>query len=161
MIDLGQYISILATILVRWFWHLPGQAMMQAAGVSGTIRDCLIFPTLCTIIRTRKYQMFQLTAFVAKTRTQCWLLLTSQCGPWGPLHDKWLCNNTEHLIPHTPSQLLQHHFLHVLYSQMFLSAHTPTVFSFHLLVRESGEPVSATAKKVEKQQSLISWRYLR
>lgn len=128
MTDLGQCISILAIVLVRILWHLPGQAMMQVIGVSGTIRDCLIFPTHCTITSTGKYQMFQFTAFVAKTGTQCWLLLTSQRGLWGLLHNRWLCNNTEHLIPHTPSQLLQHHFLHVLYSQMFLSAHTPTEF---------------------------------
>ena len=57
MIDFGQYISILATILLRLFWHPPGRAMIQAAGVSGTVRECLIVLTHCTVARTRKYQI--------------------------------------------------------------------------------------------------------
>lgn len=73
-------------VLVRMFWHLPGQATIQTIGISGTIRECLIVLTHCTITRRRKYQISQPAALVARTRTQCWLVMTSQQSTRGLHH---------------------------------------------------------------------------
>ena len=51
--------------------------MIQAAGVSGTVRECLIILTHCAVAGIRKYQIVPTHC----TRTQCWLVLTSQRGP--------------------------------------------------------------------------------
>lgn len=57
---------VLPIILVK---YLPKRAMIEAAGVSGMVRESVTIPTLCTCNHESGYNV----------GTQCWLLLTGVC----------------------------------------------------------------------------------
>jgi len=74
------------------FQHFPertvlvstGRAMTQAAGVPGTVRECLIVPTHCSSNKgTKNVRSSLLTGLVTKARRQCWLILRLPGGLGG------------------------------------------------------------------------------